>query len=56
MELWKYRDLIFIFARRDIIATYKQTILGPLWFFLAPVFTVVTFTFIFNNIAGISTD
>lgn len=56
MELWKYRDLIFIFARRDIVATYKQTILGPLWFFLAPVFTVVTFTFIFNNIAGISTD
>jgi lipopolysaccharide transport system permease protein len=56
LELWKYRDLILIFARRDIIATYKQTILGPLWFFLAPVFTVVTFTLVFNNIAGISTD
>jgi lipopolysaccharide transport system permease protein len=56
LELWKYRDLILIFARRDIIATYKQTILGPLWFFLAPIFTVVTFTLVFNNIAGISTD
>jgi lipopolysaccharide transport system permease protein len=55
-ELWRYRDLIFIFVRRDIVAVYKQTILGPLWFVLGPIFTVITFTFVFNNIAGISTD
>ena len=55
-ELWTYRDLIFIFVRRDIVSMYKQTILGPLWFFLAPLFTVLTFTLVFNRIAGLSTD
>jgi lipopolysaccharide transport system permease protein len=55
-ELWDYRDLISIFVRRDLVATYKQTVLGPLWFFLSPLFTVIMFTFVFNRIAGISTD
>ncbi len=55
-ELWAYRDLILIFVRRDIVSMYKQTVLGPLWFFLAPLFTVLTFTLVFSRIAGLSTD
>ena len=55
-ELWKYRDLILIFVKRDFIATYKQTILGPLWHFIRPVITTVLFTIVFGNIAKISTD
>ncbi len=55
-ELWSYRDLIMIFVRRDIVAVYKQTVLGPLWFFLAPVFTVIAYNFVFSSIAGMSTD
>ncbi|MDP6908066.1 MAG: ABC transporter permease [Flavobacteriales bacterium] len=45
-----------IFVRRDIVAVYKQTVLGPLWFFLAPVFTVIAYNFVFSSIAGMSTD
>lgn len=55
-EIWDYRDLIWIFVRRDIVAVYKQTVLGPLWFFLAPIFTVVAYNFVFNSIAGMPTD
>ncbi len=55
-EIWDYRDLIFIFVKRDLVSTNKQTILGPLWFFLAPLFTVFIYTFVFNGIAKISTD
>lgn len=55
-ELWDYRDLIVIFVRRDLVSVYKQTVLGPVWFFLSPLFTVIMFTFVFNRIAGISTD
>ncbi|MBI1286899.1 MAG: ABC transporter permease [Flavobacteriales bacterium] len=55
-EIWDYRDLIWIFVRRDIVAVYKQTVLGPLWFFLAPIFTVIAYNFVFNTIAGIDTD
>ena len=55
-EVWAYRDLIFILARRDIVAVYKQTILGPLWFHVSPVLTVVVYMFVFGSIAGISTD
>lgn len=55
-EIWDYRDLILIFVRRDIVAVYKQTVLGPLWFFLAPIFTVIAYNFVFGSIAGISTD
>ncbi len=54
-ELWQYKDLIYLFVKRDIVATYKQTILGPLWFFIQPILTTLTYTLIFGNIAGIST-
>ena len=55
-ELWRYRDLILLFVRRDFVAYYKQTILGPLWFLLQPLFTTVVFTIIFSRIAQIPTD
>jgi lipopolysaccharide transport system permease protein len=55
-ELWRYRDLILLFVRRDFVAYYKQTVLGPLWFLLQPLLTTVIFTIIFSNIAHISTD
>ncbi|PKG51722.1 ABC transporter permease [Olleya sp. 1-3] len=54
-EIWRYRDLLFLFVKRDIITVYKQTILGPLWFFIQPLFTSVIFTLIFNNLAAIPT-
>ena len=55
-ELWRYRDLIFLFVRRDFVAYYKQTVLGPLWFLLQPLFTTVVFTIIFSRVAQIPTD
>ena len=55
-EIWNYRDLIWIFVRRDIVAVYKQTVLGPLWFFLAPIFTVIAYNFVFGTIAKMETD
>ena len=55
-ELWKYRDLIMIFVRRDFVAVYKQTILGPLWFLIQPLITSIVFTVIFGKIAHISTN
>jgi lipopolysaccharide transport system permease protein len=55
-ELWRYRDLLMLFVRRDIVSVYKQTILGPLWFFIQPVLTALTFSIIFGNMAGLSTD
>jgi len=54
-EIWQYRDLLLLFVKRDIITVYKQTILGPLWYLIQPLFTSVTFTIIFNNVAGIQT-
>jgi lipopolysaccharide transport system permease protein len=54
-ELWNYRDLLMLFVKRDIVTVYKQTILGPLWYLIQPLFTSVIFTIIFNNVAGIST-
>jgi len=55
-ELWDYRDLILLFVRRDFVTVYKQTILGPLWHFIQPIFTTVIFTIIFGRVANISTD
>ncbi|GGD02347.1 ABC transporter permease [Hyunsoonleella pacifica] len=52
-EIWRYRDLLFLFVNRDVITVYKQTVLGPLWYFIQPLFTSVIFTLIFNNIAEI---
>ncbi|OIV43192.1 ABC transporter permease [Flavobacterium johnsoniae] len=54
-EIWQYRDLLMLFVKRDVITVYKQTILGPLWYLIQPLFTSVTFTIIFNNVAGIKT-
>jgi lipopolysaccharide transport system permease protein len=56
LEVWRYRDLVRLFVRRDFVAQYKQTILGPLWFFLQPLFTTLVFTVIFGKIAKIPTD
>lgn len=55
-DVWEYRDLLLLLVRRDFVSFYKQTILGPLWFFIQPLFTTIIFTFIFGNLAGISTD
>lgn len=55
-ELWKYRDLVMLFVRRDFVAAYKQTILGPLWYLIQPLLTTITFTVIFGNIAKLPTD
>jgi lipopolysaccharide transport system permease protein len=54
-EVWQYRDLLMLFVRRDVVTVYKQTILGPLWYLIQPLFTSITFTIIFNNVAGIET-
>lgn len=54
-EIWSYKDLLFLFVKRDVVTVYKQTILGPLWYLIQPLFTSITFTIIFNNVAGIST-
>jgi lipopolysaccharide transport system permease protein len=55
-ELWKYRDLVMLFVRRDFVSVYKQTILGPLWYLIQPLLTTITFTVIFGNIASLPTD
>lgn len=55
-EVWRYRDLLLLLVRRDFVTFFKQTILGPLWFFISPVFTTIIFTFVFGTIAEISTD
>lgn len=54
-EVWEYRDLLMLFVKRNIITAYKQTVLGPLWYLIQPLFTSVIFTLIFNNVASIST-
>ena len=54
--LWRYRDLYYMYVKRDITTLYKQTILGPLWFFIQPIFTTIMYMFVFGGLAGISTD
>ena len=54
-EVWQYRDLLLLFVKRDVVTVYKQTILGPLWYLIQPLFTSITFTIIFNKVAGIET-
>ena len=54
-EIWNYRDLLLILIRRDILAIYKQTILGPLWFFLQPILVTITFMIIFSRVAKLPT-
>lgn len=55
-DLWAYRDLWALLVKRDIVSFYKQTILGPIWFFIQPLFTMLVYMFIFGRLAGISTD
>jgi lipopolysaccharide transport system permease protein len=55
-DTWEYRDLLWLLVRRDFVSFYKQTILGPLWFFVQPLLTTIMFTFVFGRLAGISTD
>lgn len=54
--IWRYRDLWYMYVKRDFVTFYKQTILGPLWFFIQPIFTTVMYMFVFGGLAGISTD
>lgn len=55
-DVWHYRDLLWMFVRRDFVSVYKQTILGPIWFFIQPLITTVMFTLVFSGIANIPTD
>jgi lipopolysaccharide transport system permease protein len=55
-EVWRYRDLLMLFVRRDFVAQYKQTILGPLWHLIQPILTTIMFLIVFGKIAGIPTD
>lgn len=55
-DVWRYRDLVMMFVRRDFVSTYKQTILGPIWFFIQPLLTTITFIIIFGQVAKLSTD
>jgi len=55
-DIWRYRDLLGMFVKRDFVSFYKQTILGPLWFFIQPLFTTIIYTFVFGRLAAISTD
>lgn len=55
-EVWRYRDLLLLLVKRDFVTYFKQTILGPIWFFVNPIFTTIIYTLVFGNIAGISTN
>ena len=55
-EIWQYRDLLVLFVRRDFVAKYKQTILGPVWFFIQPIFQTAVLAIVFGRMAGLSTD
>ncbi|MGF1532075.1 MAG: ABC transporter permease [Bernardetiaceae bacterium] len=55
-QVWQYRDLIRVFVRRDFVSVYKQTVLGPLWHFLSPIFGAFINVLLFNSIAGLSTE
>lgn len=55
-EVWKYRDLIWLFTKRSFVVKYKQTVLGPAWLFISPILTSVIYTFVFGGIAKMSTD
>jgi lipopolysaccharide transport system permease protein len=55
-EVWRYKDLIYMFVKRDFVAGFKQTVLGPLWFFINPILTTLVFLIVFSKIANLSTD
>src|SRR6201990_1127560 len=53
---WHYRDLLLLLVRRDFVSFYKQTILGPVWFFVQPIITILIYNLVFFNLAKIKTD
>ena len=55
-EVWRYRDLLGLMVKRDFVAFYKQTIFGPIWFFVQPLITTFTYILVFGRLAGLSTD
>jgi lipopolysaccharide transport system permease protein len=55
-EVWKYKDLLILFVKRDMAAQYKQTVLGPIWYIIQPIFTTFVYFFVFNKLGGIKTD
>jgi len=55
-DIWRYRDLWYMYVKRDVITVYKQTVLGPIWFFVQPILTMMVYIVVFGNIAGLSTD
>ncbi len=55
-DIWRYRDLLWLLVKRDFVSFYKQTILGPLWYFVQPFLTTIVYTFIFGKLAKLSTD
>jgi lipopolysaccharide transport system permease protein len=55
-DLWRYRDLLYMFVKRDVVTLYKQTVLGPLWIFIQPILTVIVYLVVFGRIARLSTD
>ncbi|UQB67748.1 ABC transporter permease [Epilithonimonas zeae] len=55
-EVWRYKDLVYMFVKRDFVSSFKQTILGPIWFFINPIFTTIVYLVVFGNIAKLSTD
>ena len=55
-EVWRYKDLVYMFVKRDFVSSFKQTILGPVWFFINPILTTIVFVVVFGKIAGLSTD
>lgn len=55
-EVWQYRDLLFMLVKRDYVTFYKQTILGPIWFFIQPIMTTFVYVFLFGRLASLSTD
>ncbi len=55
-EVWRYKDLIYMFVKRDFISSFKQTILGPIWFFINPILTTIVYLIVFGKIANLSTD
>lgn len=55
-EVWKYKDLIWLFTKRSFVIKYKQTVLGPAWLFISPIMTSLIYTFVFGGIAQMSTD
>lgn len=55
-EVWHYKDLVYMFVKRDFVSSFKQTVLGPIWFFINPIFTTLVYLIVFGNIANLPTD